>query len=104
LLKEIKFRYNIKGLKVLHELVRRKLFKIGRYDYVTSVPSTFWRRFRRFVHPAQYIAWQLCEIYNLKYDVIVKTWKTHRISMEIKEKGAGRKYKRCFCSKKELLV
>jgi ComF family protein len=102
LLKEIKFRYNIKGLKVLHGLIRRKLFKMGRYDYVTSVPSTFWRRFRRFVHPAQYIAWQLCEIYNLKYDVLLKRARHTEYQWKLKRKEREENIKNAFIPKKEL--
>lgn len=52
LLKEIKFRYHLKGLILFQDLVKPKIGLIEAYDMILPVPSFWSRRFRRFVHPA----------------------------------------------------
>lgn len=101
-LKSIKFRYNLKNAAVLDYLVKKKLFKFDRYDIITVVPSYFFRRFRRFFHPAEYVAKKLSEIFNIKYEYLLERKKDTEYQWKLKRKNRVENIKNAFSPKKEL--
>jgi len=101
-LKKIKFRYNIKGYRLIDELVRKNLMKMDRYDIITYVPSTFMRRFRRFVHPAEYIANILSDIYMTPCEPLLKRVRNTSYQWRLKKKERLKNVSEAFTPKKEL--
>lgn len=101
-LKGVKFRYNIKGYKLISDLVKRNLFKMDRYDIITSVPSTFFRRFRRFVHPSEYVAKLLSNIYNIPYESLLKRCIHTEYQWKLKKKDRFKNIENAFIPKREI--
>lgn len=101
-LKKVKFRYNYKGYKLISELVRKNLMLKERYDIITAVPSTFLRRFRRFIHPADYISGILSEIYKIPFEHLLKRNRNTNYQWRLRRKDRFENVKNAFSPKREL--
>lgn len=101
-LKKVKFRYNYKGYKLISELVKKNLLLKDRYDIITAVPSTFLRRFRRFIHPAEYIALILSDIYKIPYELVLKRKRHTNYQWRLRKKDRFENVKGAFSPKREL--
>lgn len=102
LLKKIKFEYNLNGVKLLDQLFSKRLYKLERYDIVTSVPSYFWRHFRRFVHPAEFLAKRISKVYSIKYEVLLERVRYTEYQWKLKKSKRKENIKDAFSPKKEL--
>ncbi|MCX8083430.1 MAG: ComF family protein [Calditerrivibrio sp.] len=102
LLKKIKFHYNLKGLTLLDYLIKKQLFKFDFYDIITTVPSSFLRRFRRFIHPADYIAKTIAKIYGIKFERILKRKRHTTYQWKLRKKERYENVKNAFSCEKNL--
>jgi len=87
LLKDIKFRYGVREIYFLKELVPLLNYNFLKYDVVVPVPSHIIRKLRRFRHPVDIISAALADKYNIpKKDVLVRR-KNTEYQWQLKKKN-----------------
>lgn len=72
LLKEVKFRYSVKGVQFFKQIVNSVKMDLQSYDVITPVPSYWSRRFRRFVHPTDVLVKEVSKLSNISYAKMIR--------------------------------
>lgn len=87
LLKEIKFRYGVRGIYFLKELISTLNYDFSGYDAVVAVPSHMIRKLRRFKHPADIISDVLADKNNIPKKGILVRHKYTKYQWQLKKKS-----------------
>jgi len=87
LLKEIKFRYGVRGIYFLKELISTLNYDFSGYDVVVSVPSHMIRKLRRFRHPADIISDVLADKNKIPKKGILVRHKYTKYQWQLKKKS-----------------
>ena len=100
LLLDIKFNYNIRSSLTLEKLVELPELE-GEYEAVIPVPSHILRRFRRFFHPADLLAWYVSDELGIMLDRNLKRKRYTTFQYKLGSRMRAENVKEAFVYKKE---
>ncbi len=102
LITNIKFRYGIKSIFLINELISDIRLNYTNYNLITSVPSHIIRKFTRFIHPAEIMATILSKKYSLEKKNVLSRIKNTEFQWKHKKNKRALNIKNAFICKKNL--